>query len=247
MGVRVRVVRSQCIGAGNCIYIAPTAFSWRQDEWHGKAEVLDAGTVEEERLREAALACPTQAIEIEDVDDILPLNLGLARATAPTRVLRTFMFTDIARSTVLVEALGDEAWESLIRWHDDTLRALFAEHGGEVIHHTGDGFFVAFPGQHPAIDCAVAIQRRLAEQRKTQGFAPEVRIGLHVSEATRVEGDFRGKGVHEAARIAALAAGGEIMASRQTAEGSSARTTEPRTVELKGIAEPVEVVEIAWR
>lgn len=247
MALRVRVIRSQCIGAGNCIYIAPTAFSWQKGEWHGKADVLDPSSVEDERLREAALACPTQAIEIDEANDILPLQVGLVRATAPTRVERTFMFTDIARSTALVEALGDKAWESVIRWHDEALNALFAEHGGEEIHHTGDGFFVAFPAQQAAIECAIAIQRRLGEQRTTQGFAPEVRIGVHASEATLVEGDFRGMGVHEAARIAALAEGGEIVASTKTTEGLSVQTSEPRKVELKGISEPVEVVEISWR
>jgi class 3 adenylate cyclase len=246
MALRVRVIRSQCVGAGNCIYVAPTAFAWQKGEWHGKADVLDVTSVEEERIFQAALACPTQAIEVDEVDEILPLS-GLARTVAPSQVERTFMFTDIARSTVLVEALGDSAWEALISWHDQTLRALFAGHGGEEIHHTGDGFFVAFPDQSSALDCAVAIQRRLHEQRRTQGFAPEVRIGLHASAATRVEKDFRGKGVHEAARIAALAEGGQILASGHTVEGSRYPASQPSPVELKGIAEPVEVVTVEWR
>jgi class 3 adenylate cyclase len=248
MALRVRVVRSMCIGAGNCIFVAPTAFSWQTGEWHGKADVLDVTSVDEERLREAALACPTQAIEIDEVDDILPLHAGIVRAAAqPRRMVRTFMFTDIAGSTVLVEAMGDQAWENLIRWHDGTLQGLFQEHGGEVIHHTGDGFFVAFPDPEVALTCAVAIQRRLADHRKTQGFAPEVRVGVHASEATRIEGDFRGKGVHEAARIAALAQGGEILASSATTEGTSFRATDPRKATLKGIAEPVEIVRVDWR
>lgn len=246
MALRVRVVKSQCVGAGNCIYIAPTAFAWQTGEWHGKADVLDPTSVEEERIIQAALACPTQAIEVDEVDEILPLA-GLARSAAPAQVERTFMFTDIARSTVLVEALGDSAWEALISWHDQTLRSLFTAHGGEEIHHTGDGFFVAFPDQASALDCAVAIQRRLEEQRRTQGFAPEVRIGLHASAATRVERDFRGKGVHEAARIAGLADGGQILASGHTVGGTRHPTGDPRTVELKGISEPIEVVSVEWR
>ncbi|HEX2032367.1 MAG TPA: adenylate/guanylate cyclase domain-containing protein [Actinomycetota bacterium] len=247
MPVRVRVIRSHCVGAGNCIYVAPTAFAWQKGEWHGKADVLDPTSVEEERLFEAALACPTQAIEIEEVDEMLPLHTGLTRTVATARVERTFMFTDIARSTVLVEALGDKAWESLISWHDQTLRSLFAAHGGEEIQHTGDGFFVAFPDQASALDAAVAIQRRLEEHRRTQGFAPEVRIGLHASAATRIERDFRGKGVHEAARIAALGEGGEIVTSRSTAEGTTYPVSEPRSVTLKGISEPIEVVTVDWR
>jgi class 3 adenylate cyclase len=100
-----------------------------------------------------------------------------------------------------------------------------------------------------AIECAVAIQRALADHRKTQGFAPQIRIGLHATEATRKGMDFAGKGVHEAARIGALAEGGEILVSRSTVEGTPVRysQSEPRTVTLKGIAEPVEVVSIEWR
>ena len=63
-----------------------------------------------------------------------------------------------------------------------------------------------------------------------------------------MEKDFRGKGVHEAARIAALADGGEIVASKATVgPDSQYPVTEPRAVSLKGISEPVEVVSIDWR
>ena len=59
--LRARVDRPRCIGAGNCITIAPTAFDWHRGDF-GKAGVADAASVDEEKLREAALACPTQAI-----------------------------------------------------------------------------------------------------------------------------------------------------------------------------------------
>ena len=63
-----------------------------------------------------------------------------------------------------------------------------------------------------------------------------------------MERDFRGKGVHEASRIAALAEGGEIVASKETVGAASQYpVTEPRTVTLKGITEPVEVVSVDWR
>jgi class 3 adenylate cyclase len=176
--------------------------------------------------------------------------LGPAPGAAPTsRVTRTFMFTDIVRSTNLVEAMGDDGWEDLLRWHDRTLRALFAEHGGEEIDHAGDGFFVAFGSAEAAADCAVAIQLTLAEHRRTHGFSPQVRIGLHAAEATRLKDDYRGKGVHVAARVGALAGGGEILATRETVPGDAGRHTvrDPREVTLKGISEPVEVVTVEWR
>jgi class 3 adenylate cyclase len=211
-----------------------------------KADVVDADSVEEELLREAAASCPTSAIVIDEVEELLPWQLR-ARGGPAQRVVKTFMFTDIVKSTNLAEAIGDDAWLALLRWHDETLRSLFAAHGGEEIDTTGDGFFVGFDSPDAAIACAIAIQRRLADHRKQHGFAPQVRIGLHASGAARVGRDYRGKGVHEAARIAALAESGEIVASKETVGSPSQyRMTEPRTVTLKGLSEPVDVVSIAW-
>lgn len=160
---------------------------------------------------------------------------------------RTFIFTDIVHSTALVEAMGDEAWTEVLRWHDQTLRRLIGEHSGEEVKHVGDGIFAGFGRPEQAIECAVQIQRALADHRRKHGFAPQVRIGVHRAPASRVGADYRGKGVHEAARIAALAEGSEILASWQTAQPCKFSVSEPRPVTLRGIAEPVQVVAIAWR
>ncbi len=174
---------------------------------------------------------------------------GQSLSRPGTRLIKTFMFTDIVKSTPLVEAIGDEAWEDLIQWQDKTLRSLFAWHGGQEIDHAGDGFFVAFESASAAIDCAVAIQRALADHRKTHGFSPQLRIGLHATEAARSGGGFRGKGVHQAARIASMAEGGEILVSRSALETEISRypTSEAKMVNLKGISEPIEVPTIDWR
>ena len=168
---------------------------------------------------------------------------------ASRRVTKTFMFTDIVRSTNLVEAIGDEAWEDLLRWHDQTLRSLFGEHEGEEVKHAGDGFFVAFPDAARAVECAAAIQRTLADHRREHGFAVQVRIGLHSAEATRRGRDYGGKGVHKAARIASLAEGGEILASQEIIEAGpiSFVVSETREVSLKGISTPVQVATVEWR
>jgi class 3 adenylate cyclase len=241
--LRARVDRHRCVGAGNCITLAPTAFDWHEGDF-AKADVIDATGIEEELLRLAAFSCPTQAIEIEEVEQLLPWQLR--GKVAPRRVQKTFMFTDIEKSTNLVEALGDEAWQGVLRWHDETLRSLFAAHQGEEVVATGDGFFIGFDSPDEALACAVAIQRKLAEHRQTAGFAPPVRIGVHATGATQVGRNFSGKGVHEAARIAALAEGGEILASKETAADSRFPKTEPREVNVKGISEPIEIVTVDW-
>jgi class 3 adenylate cyclase len=180
-------------------------------------------------------------------------RLAAAVASRPgaagPREVPTFMFTDIVKSTDLLEAIGDEAWSDLARWHDETLRREIGRHGGEEIDHAGDGFFVAFAAAAAAIGCATAIQRALAEHRRTHGFAPLVRIGLHTASAARQGPAYRGRGVHEAARIAAVAEGGEIVASEETlaAVPPGLATSQARRVKLKGLREPLRIVTIHWR
>jgi class 3 adenylate cyclase len=244
--LRATVDRHRCIGAGNCITLAPTAFDWVAGDLY-KAELVDPDSVEEEMLRAAVLSCPTHAIELEDVDELLPWQLR-RKAGPVRRVMKTFMFTDIVDSTRLVSVIGDDAWTTLLRWHDETLRELFVAHQGQEIVTTGDGFFVGFDSPDAAVACAVAIQRRFDEHRRRNGFAPEVRIGLHASEAAQVEGDYHGVGVHEAARIGAIAGAGQIVASRETvAPDAPYAFSEPWTVQLKGLDEAVEVIAIEWR
>jgi len=165
------------------------------------------------------------------------------------RMVKTFMFTDIVGSTMLVEAMGETRWSKLLSWHDRTLRELFSKHHGEEVKQLGDGFFVAFDTPSDAIECAVAIQRKLDDHGEHAGFAPDVRIGLHRTEATRKGPDYEGKGVHEAARVAALAGAGEIAASEAVISGSHSRfpVSDLRDVEVKGISGPMRVALIDAR
>ena len=160
------------------------------------------------------------------------------------------MFTDIVTSTDLVGLIGDEAWGELLQWHDRELRSAFANHRGEEVNSTGDGFFVAFERAVDALECAVDIQRRLARHRREQGFAPTVRIGLHTAEATRRRGDYQGRGVHVAARIGAAATGAEILISGAAVSAIDSLRfglSEPREMTLKGVDEPVGVRSVNWR
>ena len=192
--------------------------------------------------------------------DRLGANLDAARAAeamgdaptddqVPEAVDKVFMFTDIVQSTNLAEAVGDEAWGRLVHWHNQKLASLVLAHGGEVVRTTGDGFFVTFDTARDAAECAVAVQRALEENRRQNGFFPEVRIGFHGAHANPDGRDWSGKGVHAAARIGALAVGSEILASRTTAQaaGRGFAASTPQVVSLKGISEPVEVVAISWR
>ena len=188
-------------------------------------------------------------LDLQRVDALLGDDRS-APSQPTQRATKTFMFTDIVTSTDLVGLIGDEAWAELLRWHDREMRSAFGQHRGEDVNHTGDGFFVAFERAAESVECAVDIQRRLARHRRDHGFAPRVRIGLHVAEATREGRDYVGRGVHVAARIGAAAAGDEILASSTvTDEAGPSRhpLSEPRSLTLKGVGEPIEVRAIDWR
>lgn len=163
--------------------------------------------------------------------------------------VRTFLFTDIVGSTRLVELLGDDDWETLRRWHHRTLQAAFQAHGGEVVGpHEGDGFFVAFANAAAAVECGAAIQQQLATHRERHGFAPQVRIGAHTADAVRRGGDYAGRGVHVAARIAAAAAGGELLVSTETrdAAGNRFAYAGATPVDVGDDTPPVEVARAVW-
>ena len=203
---------------------------------------LDGATIELEAARAAFArlgAGPDESGVLDRLATLRPMEAQAAR--------RTFVFTDIVGSTALLEAIGDNAWNDLRRWHDEALRGCVTEHGGEEVDHAGDGFFVAFPEPRAAIMCAQQIQHRLSEHRRTHGFAPQVRIGVHATDAQQVDEGYAGIGVHTAARIGAVAVGGEIVASVATIdEVPGIETNERRSVELKGLADPVEIVTVPW-
>ena len=196
----------------------------------------------------ARLELKAAARTAEEIGAAVDLDIAAPRAEPASRALRTFLFSDIVESTRLTEAMGDDAWEQLLRWHDRTLRAEFARWRGEEVKHGGDGFFVAFGQPDDGIACAAAIQRALARHRTEHGFAPTVRIGLHAGEATPRDGDYFGSAVNRAARISAAAAGDEVLVSAELL-GRCQRSVPvagERTLELKGITEPVSAVLIGW-
>jgi class 3 adenylate cyclase len=160
-----------------------------------------------------------------------------------TEVMKTFLFTDIVGSTELASAVeSDRDWVNLLRRHDDALRAIFADFDGQVVDHTGDGFFAAFEEPEDALGAAVAIQRAIDQE-----FEFDIRIGVHSDGALQTRENYHGKGVHAAARIGAAAQGREILASHATVgELPQFTVAKPRSIALKGFKDPVDVCSVEW-
>jgi class 3 adenylate cyclase len=166
----------------------------------------------------------------------------------PRRARSTFMFTDIVNSTLLLTAIGDDAWHRVRQWHDRTVRGVIDEHLGRIVKETGDGFFATFDDPTLAVDAAIAIQRSLADHRRTDGFSPVVRVGMHLGSALSIDDDYAGRDVVVAARIGALASADEILVSADVARclGSHIPVEPGVITALKGIPEPIEITAVDW-
>jgi class 3 adenylate cyclase/DNA-binding beta-propeller fold protein YncE len=129
----------------------------------------------------------------------------------------TFLFMAVERSTDLLEQLG-ERYVAMLAEHHRILRTAVLEQGGREIDNEGDSFFFAFERADAAVAAAVLAQRALAEHAWPEDAELRVRMGLHTGEPIRGEERYVGLGVHRAARIGAVAHGGQIVLSNATRE-----------------------------
>jgi len=127
----------------------------------------------------------------------------------------TFLFTDVEGSTRLLQRVGP-AFRDLLAMHDRILRNAIAAGKGVEVRNEGDAFFAAFPTARGAIRAAVEAQRTLSSYPWPEGNVVRVRIGAHSGEGVLGGSDYVGLDVHEAARIAAAAHGGQVLISDAT-------------------------------
>jgi class 3 adenylate cyclase len=215
-------------------------------------QIHHQGVVLRGRLRVEPDAGEAYEVRVDDVYDILPGHDGLvvgdepfeaiefasARLfAAPTdgdRVLAALLCTDIVDSTEHLRRLGDTAWRELLLEHNHQARSEFNRFRGREIQTTGDGFLAMFDGPARAVRCARAIGQSVA------GLGLMVRAGIHTGEVELIGDNIRGLAVHETARIAGVAKGGEVLVSATTRHlltGSGLSFESAGIHELKGLAE----------
>jgi class 3 adenylate cyclase len=147
-------------------------------------------------------------------------------------MLATVMFTDIVDSTARAAELGDRRWTALLENHYQLVRQQLPRFGGQEVKTIGDGFLATFGGPARAIRCALAT----IEVNREIGLT--VRAGLHTGECEYRGRDVSGIAVHIAARVAALAAPGEVLVSRTVKDlvaGSGLRFEDRGSHLLKGV------------
>jgi predicted ATPase/class 3 adenylate cyclase len=139
-------------------------------------------------------------------------SVPLARGTY------TFLFTDIEGSTALEARIGRDRYLELLGRHRTLLRQAWAAHDGVEQGTEGDSFFVVFPEASAAIEAAVAGQRAMQAEPWPDDAQIRVRMGINSGAAEQSGESLVGISINRAARIAAVAHGGQILASSLTCD-----------------------------
>ena len=172
----------------------------------------------------------------------------MSLATAPHAPVRTFLIADIRGYTRFTEQYGDEASARLSAKFSDLVHEGAELRGGTLIEVRGDEALVVFESARQAIRAAMDIQQQFAEETRADPDLPlRVGIGIDSGEAVALEdGTFRGAALNVAARLCAIARGGEVLVSNGTAHLAGrlpgARYIDRGRVHLKGIEDAVHVV-----
>jgi class 3 adenylate cyclase/tetratricopeptide (TPR) repeat protein len=160
------------------------------------------------------------------------------------------LFTDIVGSTELSQRLSAEGADEVRRIHFSILRRAVTEAGGAEVKTTGDGLMVVFGSASAALGCAVAMQQGVERNNRGSEHSVGLRIGLSMGEVSREDGDYFGDPAVEAARLCALCEGGQVLATEVLRAIAGRRSRiECRPIgqlELKGLSDPVETVDVRW-
>jgi len=127
-----------------------------------------------------------------------------------------FLFTDIAGSTRMWEAMPGAMGRALVR-HDAILREAIAAADGEVVKTTGDGMMAVFPTVETGIAACIEAQQALAAEPWGDTGPLRVRMGLHAGEAERRADDYFGPTINRTARLMAAGHGGQVLLSAAAA------------------------------
>ena len=153
----------------------------------------------------------------------------------------TFLFADIAGFTALTEAHGDEQAVELVEEFANAVQAELPRVAGEYVKAVGDALMLRVPDPADSVRLGLWITRNAMSGH----HAPSVRVGGNYGSAVERNGDYFGSTINVAARVSALAAGGELLVTGHTAalapdlEGVLYESRGRQV--LRNVAEPVEI------
>jgi len=167
------------------------------------------------------------------------VETALEKAGLHSRLHRppAMCFLDITGYTRLTEERGDEAAADLAERLAILVRRCSQQHGGQPVKWLGDGVMFYFPDPGASVLAALDMVEGVVSET-----LPPAHVGIHAGPVVFQEGDYFGRTVNLASRIAEYARPGEVLVSQEVvdaAQGASVRFAEIGPVELKGVPGPL--------
>jgi len=183
------------------------------------------------------------------IREILEMTEGPEKAKVPRR-LAAILAADIAGYSTLMGA-DEAATVRDLKAHQAIIHPIVPEHGGRIVDTAGDGILAEFPSVLSAVECAVAIQRVMAQRNADveESRRMRFRIGINLGDVVFDDARIYGDGVNVAARLENIAEPGGICISRKVHEDISGKMqlafVDAGEQQLKNIAQPVRVYRIS--
>jgi class 3 adenylate cyclase len=230
--------------------VAETEADW----WHTELMPVLGTDADPAELLEAADRLPSQATDWSDQavlaiyhaqqahawtkSMIETVESALEEAGLHSRLERVpaISFLDISGYTRLTEERGDAAAAGLAENLTRMVQRISVRHGGEPVKRLGDGVMLHYPEPGAGVLSALEMVDGVAE-----AGLPPAHVGVHAGPVLFQDGDYYGRTVNVAARIADYARPGEVLVSQAVLDASDqpgVAYTEVGPVELKGVAEP---------
>jgi adenylate cyclase len=162
----------------------------------------------------------------------------------------TVLFTDIAGSTAMTQALGDAGAQEVVRAHNRIVRAALTSCNGREVKHTGDGIMASFNRVTDSVDAAIQMQRETMQHNTQNPDLPlHLKIGINAGEPIVEDNDLFGTVVQLSARIVDKAQADQIFVSeivRGICTGKSYQFQSKGGYEMKGFEGPMTLYEVMW-
>jgi predicted ATPase/class 3 adenylate cyclase len=161
---------------------------------------------------------PAEVADYPNLHAVGGTDPGTSSAYAAGIETRTYLFTDIEGSTMLLRRLGADGYAQVLSEHHGLIRTSLEAHGGVEQDTQGDSFFATFTGPSAGVTAVLEMQRALTAHTWPEDQPVRVRMGLHTGESTATATGLVGYEVHRAARVAAVGHGGQVLLSSTAAD-----------------------------
>ena len=162
----------------------------------------------------------------------------------------TVLFTDIAGSTAMTQALGDAGAQQVVRVHNRIVREALSRNAGKEVKHTGDGIMASFAKTSDGVDASIQMQKETALHNQQNPNLPlHLKIGLNAGEPIAEDNDLFGTVVQLSARIVDKAVADQIFVSeivRGICAGKQYNFVNRGGYSMKGFSEEATLFEVIW-